>query len=506
MPNPAPLRQIVRRRSHYLVYDYMNRDAAGWRAIEQQVTVLEKVGKGHWEPVLTAALKDVDPAGRPVLRLPGGLPAKLLQDAFPGHEVRVSASAWPVRETRVGFLSAKYPYRNRPQARIVELLTRTGEFADRPDRGTELIVAGTSSGKSYASIRAWTEIGGPLVAVFAFAVHLENFRQELLKFTDLTEAEIFVADDGQHSMTKAMLERPDGFKVALVLHRSISRGIAEVVENGRLRRAPKVTEFVQWFGTSVLIIDEAHKELLSLLMMGLLLNVLLTVYLTATPRRTEWREDRTLAAQLPRDRALYLKQAKRLQVQQLRIDTKPAPEDVLGCINKIGYFDVNAYFEYLQRPAMFERWFEYVSGLVQQAFDDGATSVGVVVAGRLEFLDQVYGELRKAFPERTVGNFSSATKKVAERMQHLDRDIVVTTEKSFGGSVNPTRMDYLILLAPVGSPVVQEQIAGRLRGESGLDCMLWDVWDAGFPKLQDQAKKRAHTWKKLVKDLLVEVA
>ena len=82
-------------------------------------------------------------------------------------------------------------------------------------------------------------------------------------------------------------------------------------------------------------------------------------------------------------------------------------------------------------------------------------------------------------------------------MAELNRDIVVTTEKSFGGSVNPERMTHLIFLAPLSSPVVVEQIIGRLRGLDGRPCKLLDVWDAGFVKLVEQAKRRRALYRKL---------
>ena len=82
-------------------------------------------------------------------------------------------------------------------------------------------------------------------------------------------------------------------------------------------------------------------------------------------------------------------------------------------------------------------------------------------------------------------------------MAELNRDIVVTTEKSFSGSVNPEYMTHMMFLAPLSSPVSIEQIVGRLRGVDGRPCILIDLWDAGFWKLVEQAKRRKTTYRKL---------
>ena len=143
---------------------------------------------------------------------------------------------------------------------------------------------------------------------------------------------------------------------------------------------------------------------------------------------------------------------------------------------------------------------EMLSRCVAGAFEEGGESVGIVVAGKLEFLDRVVERMGAAFPDRSVGNFSSRVKKDL-RLAELGKDIVVTTEKSLGASVNPERMTHLVFLAPIASPVAIEQITGRLRGLDGRPCVLLDLWDAGFPKLVEQARRRRTTYRKLVKEL-----
>jgi hypothetical protein len=206
-------------------------------------------------------------------------------------------------------------------------------------------------------------------------------------------------------------------------------------------------------------------------------------------------EDRVLHMHLPMDHGIYIKSESRLETKLVEINTHPTDYNIKKSQNRKGYFDVNYYFDYLTG----DKW-DYIEGLLYtlttDAFENSAESLGIVVSGRLEFLDLVIMKLGKLFPNKTIGNFSSRVK-IKDRVEELKKDIVVTTEKSMGGSVNPERMTHLIFLAPIASPVWLEQISGRLRGLDGRNCIVYSICDYGFPVLVDQMKQKKKTFKKL---------
>jgi hypothetical protein len=188
-------------------------------------------------------------------------------------------------------------------------------------------------------------------------------------------------------------------------------------------------------------------------------------------------------------------------VTQIEFSSGSDEGDHLLCIGQHGHFDPNGFFRYLGKPSKYPAWLEMVRSLVQRSFDEpGSQSVAIVLSGRLEFLDRVVQDMRRLFPGRTVGNFSSMVGK-ASRLAELEKDIVVTTDKSFNGSINPVRVSHMILLAPVSSQTWVEQICGRLRGEGGLSCRVLDAWDGSFPKLREQVKRRYTILKKLSTDI-----
>jgi hypothetical protein len=491
-------RAILRRRTHVLVYRHAEMDRAGFSELENQLCVREKDRRGASWVSFKATLMDTDPKGREVLRLPGEVTDELLRKAWPRHTISDSTAAWPRRAAKVRFKTKEFPFKNSDQSKMFEYLAGIGPFSDVFPGTPRLAVAGTAAGKSYCSIRAWTLRGDVLLGTFAQMTHLENYKVELLKFTDLSEDEILVVDDGRVSLRRAMKHRDElaKIKVILVLHRTIWNAMQDKIEDNRVTGMNEFCEFVLAAGVGTHVSDEAHLEFQSVAQLAMLMNVDQTYYLTATPKRTEWMEDRVLTYVLPKDSALYIKSAPRLETIQVRYNTRPDEMDVAKSVNGRDYFDLPRFFDYLMRAGKWDYVEEMLTHYVSEAFSNGAISTGIIVAGKLEFLDRVVERVALAFPEKSVGNFSSRVK-IADRPAELHKDIVVTTEKSFNGSVNPERMTHLIFLAPISSPVWLEQISGRLRGLDGNPCVFYDLWDAGFPKLVEQAKRRRTTLKKL---------
>ena len=501
-PTSPDYRGIARRRTSLLVYGH-GRDysAPARKRLLQTLSVWEQDASGARWKAFEAALQDVDPLGRGVLRLPGWADPDLVAAAWPRGEWTDAMRPWPARAAAVHFRSVEFPYRDRDQARIFDYLVGQGSFARMAGASAYLVVADTAKGKSYCAIRAWCRYGDVLLGIFAQGTHLENFRAELLKFTDLTEADILVASDGRESMRRATRRGLDRYKAILVLHGTAWRCAEDAIDDGHVTGANELVTLIQAAGVGTIVADECHLELKSLAVLEMLTNVGRWFFLSASPQRTEWQEERVLRQVLPLADGLWVKSVPRVQGTMVRFDSRPGEADLAKSINQRGHFDVPAYFDYLLRQPRYAAWEEMATTMVARCFADGATGVGVVVGGRLEFLDAVLETMAAAFPGRTVGNFSSRIKKPAARMVELDRDIVVTTEKSFGGSVNPPRMSHMVMCVPFSSEVYSKQITGRLRGLDGGRCVLVDLWDAGFPNTREQYRLRRRAYRKLFANL-----
>jgi hypothetical protein len=489
---------IIQRCSHLLVYGAWHGNEEEQRALLKKLTVLKKL-KGYWKPIYKGLLYDRDPYERAILRIPIGVPLELIEKAWPRHELKSNQKGWPSRDIDIVFRS-KFEFRNKDQAKITNYLNE-----DFPIRA---VSAGTASGKSYCSIRSWTESSRKVaLGTFAQTTHLNNFKSEILKFTNVTEEEILVIDDGRKTIRKAMSEpeRLQQYKVALILHRTIANCFKDAIVGNKV--VPGIENefsiFVRALGVGLHVSDECHLELQNLITMALLTNIAKTYYLSATLGRTEHSENKVLVMQIPKEWTLFIKNMPKLKVVQMSYRTAPEMNDYLHEKNSQGYFNTSWYFkQYLMRPVNWELIMGLIIMLINRSFnDEAAKGVGVVLGSSLEFLDAVYDEIANAFPNKTIGNFTS---RVKNKMDQLEGEIIVTTDKSFGGSVNPLHLTHLIMLIPISSKIWVEQISGRLRGENGNSCIVFDLYDMAFSNLAENAKARLKTFKSIALEVTQE--
>ena len=496
---------IVLRPNHILIRNFdMDQRIPAFKALLDVCTLtdIQKLRNGHVKitEVFPAYITYVTEGCERNLKIPREVPMNLIKKAFPSHTVIEEINGWPVRDIEIN-MRPGFDFKNIDQRNIFDFLTCTGSYEERYSYGTDLVVAGTATGKSYCAIRAWVEYKVPFIGIFAQTAHLENFKTELFKFTDLGEDEIIVIDEGAKSIDKSILSKDKSkVKCILMLHRSVANCLRDNVGPGNFSeeifKTNVLFKLITQYKIGIAIVDEAHLELAALIFFALFSNMAKTIYLTATPKRTEHTEDKILGLQLPRDRAFFVEKEKRINVEFVEFNSKPSLETVNGMFNQLGHFLVPRYFDFVLTQYR-DKWRELVASVIRQCYEKLESGcIGIVVSGKLDVVEVVIALVKKEFPEKTVGNFTSMVK-VANRHLELDRDIIVTTDKSFNGSVNPEKMDTLILLAPLASEVLVEQITGRLRGLKGNNCYVIDVFDSGFRNLVAMKKKRETKYRKI---------
>ena len=440
-----------------------------------------------------------------VLYLPKNFSLSLIKAVYPRHRLVGVNNAPPhVLQPEIT-LTSGFDYRTDNQQLIVTYLNRTHHFANTKDDGVDLVSAGTSEGKSYSFIRSWVERGAPrLLACFSKAAHLENFKSELMKFTNLTEGDMLVANGSQK------ISKPTTAKVTLILartiHNSISDQIIQTVPEREktagswpvIENTPTIINFIKDSKYSEIVIDEAHLEMLATLQMVLLVNVLKITLLTATANRTDPQEDRIASYIFPEE-YLSIEKEKRIEVRSLMYSGGLEGDEIASCRNSYGFSNPMYHDTIRANPESFSRFMYALEKLITECREAGAGTIGIVLAASLKFINDVEAHLNTLFPELSIGQFTSNTPKMEKRLLALDMDICLTTEKSFNGSINPLNMDYLVLHGAILSPVTIEQISGRLRGADGKSCFFIDLFDSSSPTCFDAWKVRQKTFNKIAK-------
>jgi hypothetical protein len=146
---------------------------------------------------------------------------------------------------------------------------------------------------------------------------------------------------------------------------------------------------------------------------------------------------------------------------------------------KTGYgFSTNKYSDYIENEK-YDYFLEIIVKLVKKM---GDRKVAIIVH-KNSLLLKLAESLSDEFSEKEVGTFSSVISDIEERKKELDKDIIVSTDKSFDKAIDVENLEGLINTVPMSSKTKTEQLIGRLREN---DSIFIDMTDVGFKSTKRQ--------------------
>lgn len=251
------------------------------------------------------------------------------------------------------------------------------------------------------------------------------------------------------------------------------------------------------------IFDEAHLEMYNLFKIDSVADVNDTIYLTATPNRSNPDEDTIIKYILPFECSFSNNTArdKYHHIMIAEYKTKPTLEEeyTISSKNKYG-FSVNAWCEYI----MEKHWDIFSTGLFNFLEDAYIKSFKktVILFKQKEMIVRFAGELKLAYPNKKIGLFINI-KGVSKlhKNEELDTDIILTTDKSFTTGIDATDIVLAINTISYSSDVVSVQTIGRLRDVPDQKVLYVDYVDIGFEKIRKQKLRRLISYRKVAKKI-----
>lgn len=402
-------------------------------------------------------------------------------------------------------IKMKYSDRNEVQKKAVSFLIG----APQSRSGQRLLSLSTGEGKTYCAVKfiALTQ-RIPLIVLDRKNI-LTQWIDRIKEYTDTTEDEIFTIS-GKASVTKLLnmpIKERKKYKFFLAVHRTLSTLIQEDED--------WMLELMDKLNISVKIIDEAHAEFKSTTNIDLISDIF-TIYLTATPSRSNQHEDlvfQNIYREVPRFSSEWIKSEldipeKFVNVLLLRTNTKPSEEDKAILETKSsGYgFSVSEYSNFIMR----ERQDTYSLPLMDIYFDFLIDNGKIkrktaILVKNINILDYLYDEFEREMKNRnitgyTMSKYHNKVKK-KEKDVAFDADIIFTTDSSFGKGVDVAGLVAVISTITTSSLSGTEQMFGRLRYIDGEDLFFIDIIDDGFAKLRTQLTNRKKIYKKKAKSI-----
>ena len=433
------------------------REYDGCKKIERLLTIWDEVAHAEKGRFFRTTVDEKTQMGTIVV--PRGFPIGILKRELRGHGYR---EIGPTYEPRAMEIASTSEPKNRQQEEALAFLD------DVDGRGRRTLNLRTDEGKTYIALRHICDLGRLGLVVVHNSQVLKQWMERITQLTDIRTEEIGVLK-GHKSLDKY---EPGGpHKIFVAMHRTLD----SVIE----RDPPRLDRFCREHGIGVKVYDEAHLELRSIFTIDSYTDVPLTVYLTATANRTDWKEGRAFKYVIPIGDGEKFgggaeKVAKTHRYHMFRFVhyRTGTPFSEQAALHGRRGFDLNRWAKNSIRDERAEFLTSAVMDMIARVDSEWRARVAAGEAEvddpprhciLLKTLDQCkhFGTVLEVLGKE-FGHFSGLTKDQKERFEQLGKRYIVATEKSIGTAID-CEVDVMHCTVPMSSSSWFHQVVGRLR-------------------------------------------
>ena len=434
--------------------------------------------------------------------IPGGYDIKTLRVLFPNMEIRDLRDEYNKVIYQNRPIRMLYQPRDKGQEEAIQFL-KGNRFSQRDTQ--KMLSLNTGEGKTYCAINYIVSTKRrPVIFVDQDSL-CKQWKERILEFTDTSEDEIFIISgkDSIKKLEKMKEEEILHFKFFLCIYRTITTMLNNEEDE-------RVIDLFEKLKLSVKIFDEAHVEMYAIFQLDCYIDCQ-SVYLTATPKRSDPIEDRIyqrMFANVKRFTSESIKGKNNEKYHNIiiyKINTKPSDIDKANMMTKYG-FSATKHADYLMNNK-YEYFYDILYNIVfNTMLKKGTKHKKIAILLSLNsFVDKIYNDFKQEIISNkfdyTIGKFNGTIDK-NKKMDELSKDIIITTDKSFSKGMDVKDLECLINTVPLGSPTITEQIIGRLRKIPNKKVFYFDVTDIGFPNVKGQLYHKNKVFEKKACDII----
>ena len=426
-----------------------------------------------------------------ILTIPSGFNIAYLEALFINNEpnpikYKIDYSNKDIVEpyNKVSF-SLKFPTRNTLQNEATRFLEKTGN--------QKFLSLETGGGKTYCAIyHIFKSKKLPMTFVDQDSI-ANQWKDRIIYFTTIKEEEIYFIS-GQKSIDK-LLNMKDkelkSYKWFIAIHRTLSN----YLDNNGIE---KLNELFKKLKIGSRLYDEAHVEYKNIFNMDMSYNCE-SVYITATPSRSNPSENKVYQNMFS-DKSIprFIGRGENYQnVIIYKYNTHPEVYEEASMVSNYG-FNVVKWNDYIMQDKI-EIFTEALEKIFKNIYKTNKHKTCVLVKS-IDMCNYLYDDFIEFFTEKniTVGKFHS---KIKNAKDELVKDVIFTTEKSFGKAIDIPGLSVCINTVPCSSETVVTQIMGRLREIPDKEVFFIDMYDEGFSAQCRQASKRIRLYKNKAKKI-----
>ena len=424
------------------------------------------------------------------IHIPATIGAELIQSFFPDKQISENYAS----SSKADSVSFKVVHETRTDDNGIQVasLKFLKEMKDNRLSRARMLTLKPGSGKTFVSIAAINYIGQkPMILVDTINL-AEQWKEQFLYHTDLKEEDIKILS-GMASIDDA---KSGNYKVYIAMYRTIGM-LLDKDENA-------VNELNHKLHIGIRVFDECHENFHNACVINSLSNVNYSIYLTATPGRSEYKEDKLF-------NIVYHKVKKFNGIVDPSANVKyhtvycahfnSHPSEVMKSKISTSYgFSAMRWANYMASDDCYD-YFRYALMKIIRTFKimENNAKVAIMIP-TIELINKVKDSILEVYPDADIGRFIGEVKK-ADRATELDKKIVLTNLKMCGKAIDIPGLDCVINLTPIGSKNEVEQLIGRLRNNENHTHILIDIADYGFDETKKKQKVRITNYKKIAKEI-----
>lgn len=453
--------KIILRNSSIVITDYNLGDIP---RLESYFTIFDKV---TYTKFFKGMIYDEE---NKLLYLPRGLDLYFIKKFFEGEEPQREYNSDPYHETPE--IGIRYLPRDDTQKEALAFILGKGQYYSNQNATQLSVNLNTGKGKTYITIASLTFWRARSIVIASTVGWLEQWRNCIGEYTNLDPEREVLIINGSVSIHKILNGITDisRYKVFLVTHSTLQ-------SFGSTAGWDKITELFIKLQVYLKVYDEAHLNFDNICLIDFHTNTRKTLYLTATPGRSDETENFIYKLYFKNVPAIDLfdeENDPHTSYTALRFNSRPTPQDMRECSNNVYGLNRNAYTNYIVCNNQF---YDMMYIIMDKIMKIGGKVL--VYIGTLGAIDIIKSWIEDNYPEYRddVGIYTSNIPKEI-KYEQLQKTIILSTTKSAGAALDIKDLKATIILAePFKSEILARQTLGRTR-DPNTECI--EVVDDGF--------------------------
>jgi hypothetical protein len=393
-------------------------------------------------------------------------------------------------------IQLKNPPKDERQREALEFTCAYGEDYEDNQFSPQLSVAlNTGKGKTYISIATIQYYRKKSIIITGSKTLLDQWESEILHHTTASKDDILniSGSDMITLILSGKSKKAERANIFLCTHGSLR-------SYGDRFGWTKIYDLFNVLGIGLKFFDEAHTNFDNMMMINFFTNTWKTYYVTATPGRSSWEENKIFQLSIKNVPSIDMFDQERdphTIYQAIKFNSRPTPQDISRCRNKYG-LDRMTYVDYVTKKPEFYAMFRVVmEELVLKALEYGPV---LIYIGTNEGILRVYYWLCQWYqyliPD--IGIFTSLVDK-EEKMKEKQKRLILSTTKSAGLGEHIEGLKMTVVLAePFRSEILARQTLGRTRDN---DTYYIELVDLGFRQITKFYNKKLPIFDKYAKEV-----